>query len=75
MAISCEGVLRVLAERRQAGLTVMAECGSPISGQEAVSALILLADSGRIDLRDSERSPTGGSGGIEGDFPAEGRIV
>nr|BFD91001.1 hypothetical protein KitaXyl93_23610 [Kitasatospora sp. Xyl93] len=69
MAISCEGVLRVLAERRRAGLTAEAECDSPISGREAVSALILLADSGRIDLRDFGQSPTGRSDGTEGDFP------
>ncbi|MEU3569601.1 hypothetical protein AB0E96_14405 [Kitasatospora sp. NPDC036755] len=47
MAISCEGVLRVLAERRRAGLTVEFEYDSPLSGREAVSALVLLSDSGR----------------------------
>ncbi|MEU3559740.1 hypothetical protein [Kitasatospora sp. NPDC006786] len=67
MAISCEGVLRVLAERRRAGLTVESECDSPISGREAVSALILLADSRRIDLRSSGQSAASGSDDVEGD--------
>ncbi|RGD59486.1 hypothetical protein DR950_18305 [Kitasatospora xanthocidica] len=67
MAISCEGVLRVIAERRRAGLTVESECDSPISGQEAVRALILLADSERIDLRRSGKSPASGSDDAEGD--------